>query len=256
VHSADVGWTAPTTIATVGLGVVLLAGFLANQARVEQPLLPLRLLSDRRRAGAYGARFLFNGALVSFFFFMTQYLQGVAGFSALEAGLAFLPVTAAVIVAAMVTTRLRVSSQVLAVVGCAGMLIGTAWVSRVGMDTHYLLGIAVPMVIFGLGQGLGLSSLTTAGMAGVEPHDAGVAGGLVNVFHHLGGAVGVGILVTVFAAAGPTLAEQVSAALTGACVLLALALIVILATTRSEGQHADHPQQHRHSEGPGRLVHR
>ena len=256
VHSADVGWTATTTIATVGVGVVLLAGFVVNQARVAQPLLPLRLFADRRRTGAYGARFLFNGALVSFFFFMTQYLQGVAGYSALEAGLAFLPVTAAVIVAAMVTTRLRVSSQVLAVVGCAGMLIGTAWVSRVGGEPHYLLGIAVPMVIFGLGQGLGLSSLTTAGMAGVEAHDAGVAGGLVNVFHHLGGAVGVGILVTVFAAAGPTLAEQVSSALTGACVLLALALVVILATSRSEGQHADHPQQHRHPEGPVGLVHR
>ncbi|MDA0168510.1 MFS transporter [Solirubrobacter taibaiensis] len=256
VHSADVGWTAPTTVATVAAGLVLLVGFLVNQARQEQPLLPLRLFADRRRAGAYGARFLFNGALVSFFFFMTQYLQGVAGFSALEAGLAFLPVTAAVIVAATVTARLRVSSHWLAVAGCAGMLIGTAWVSRVGMDTHYLLGIAVPMVIFGFGQGLGLSSLTTAGMAGVEPRDASVAGGLVNVSHHLGGAVGVGILVTVFAAAGPTLADQVSAALTGACVLLALALIVILATTRSEGLHADHPQQHRHPEGPGRLVHR
>ena len=86
---------------------------------------------------------------------MTQYLQGVAGYSALEAGLAFLPVTAAVIVAAMVTARLRVSSHVLAVAGCVGMLVGTAWVSRVGMDTPYLLGIAVPMVIFGLGQGSG-----------------------------------------------------------------------------------------------------
>ena len=170
VHSADVGWTATTTIATVGLGVVLLAGFVVNQARVEQPLLPLRLFADRRRTGAYGARFLFNGALVSFFFFMTQYLQGVAGYSALEAGLAFLPVTAAVIAAAMVTTRLRVSSHVLAVVGCAGMLdrhgVGQP---RRQWTPHYLLGIAVPMVIFGLGQGLGLSSLTTAGMAGVEP---------------------------------------------------------------------------------------
>ena len=160
VHSADVGWTGPSTIAAVAVGVVLLAGFLLRQRRAEQPLLPLRLFADRRRAGAYGARFLFNGALVSFFFFMTQYLQGVAGFSALEAGLAFLPVTAAVIVAAMVTARLRVSSHGLAVAGCFGMLVGTAWVSRVSMDTPYLLGIAVPMVIFGLGQGLGLSSLT------------------------------------------------------------------------------------------------
>ena len=149
------------------------------------------------------------------------------------------------------------SSHALAVAAASAMLIGTAWVSRVASDTPYLLGIALPMVIFGIGQGLGLSSLTTAGMAGVVAHDAGVAGGLVNVFHHLGGAVGVGILVTVFAAAGPTLADQVSAALTGACVLLALALIVILATIPlGRRHHADHPQQHRHPEGPGRLVHR
>jgi hypothetical protein len=76
------------------------------------------------------------------------------------------------------------------------MLIGTAWTSRVGPDTAYLAGIAVPMVIFGVGQGLGLSALTTGGMASVAATDAGVAGGLVNVAHHLGGAVGLGILVT------------------------------------------------------------
>jgi hypothetical protein len=82
------------------------------------------------------------------------------------------------------------------------MLAGTAWMSRVSVDTGYLLGIAVPMIVFGVGQGLGLSSLTTGGMAGVEPRDAAVAGGLVNVAHHLGGALGLGILVTVFDAAG------------------------------------------------------
>lgn len=100
-------------------------------------------------------------------------------------------------------------------------------------------------------------------MAGVEPRDAGVAGGLVNVAHHLGGAVGVGILVTVFDAAGSPsegaqtlLAHRVSAALTGACALLALALIVTLAT-RTKGQaHADHPLEYRDPEGAGRLVHR
>ena len=74
--------------------------------------------------------------------------------------------------------------------------------SRVSVDTGYLFGIAVPMIVFGVGQGLGLSSLTTGGMAGVQPRDAAVAGGLVNVAHHLGGALGLGILVTVFDAAG------------------------------------------------------
>jgi hypothetical protein len=93
------------------------------------------------------------------------------------------------------------------------------------------------MIVFGIGQGLGLSSLTTAGMAVVQPRDAAVAGGLVNVAHHLGGALGLGILVTVFDAAGSAsdgpqalLADRVSAALTGACPLLALALAVTLAT--------------------------
>jgi EmrB/QacA subfamily drug resistance transporter len=232
VHSADAGWTAPSTVAALAAGVVLLAVFVAGQARAQQPLMPLRLFADRRRAGAYAARFLFNAVLVSFFFFMTQYLQGVAGYSPLRAGLAFLPVTGAAFAAAAMTSRTRVSNNLLAVAGCAAMLIGTAVMSRVAADTPYLLGIAVPMVVFGLGQGLGLSSLTTAGMAGVAPRDAAVAGGLVNVSHHLGGALGLGILVTVFDAAGPGLAPRVSATLTVACVFLVLALAVTVLALR------------------------
>ncbi|HEY0539955.1 MAG TPA: MFS transporter, partial [Actinoallomurus sp.] len=179
----------------------------------------------------------FNGVLVSFYFFMTQYLQGVSDYTPLQAGLAFLPVTAAAFAAATVTSRLsrRLSNESLAVVGVAAMLIGTAWTSRVGPNTAYLAGIALPMVIFGVGQGLGLSALTTGGMAGVAPRDAGVAGGLVNVAHHLGGALGLGVLVTVFDAAGTAgdgpqelLAHRVSAALTAAAAFLVLALLVTL----------------------------
>ena len=239
VHSAEAGWGAPATIVALAAGAALIAGFVAGQARAVRPLLPLRLLADRRRAGAYAARFLFNGVLVSFYFFMTQYLQGVSGYTPLEAGLAFLPVTAAAFAAATVTSRLsrRLGSERLAVAGVAAMLIGTAWTSRVGGDTAYLAGVALPMVVFGIGQGLGLSALTTAGMAGVEARDAGVAGGLVNVAHHLGGALGLGVLVTVFDAAGAPgdgphelLAHRVSAALTAAVALLALALVVTLVT--------------------------
>jgi MFS family permease len=209
VHSADAGWTAGSTIASLVAGIALLGLFVVNQARAEQPLLPLRLFADRSRAGAYAARFLFNAV----------------------------PVTAAAFVAAAITSRTRVRTDLQAVAGCAAMLIGTAWMSRVSVGTGYLLGIAVPMVVFGIGQGLGLSSLTTAGMAGVQPRDAAVAGGLVNVAHHLGGAFGLGVLVTVFDAAGSPsesarapLAGRVSAALTAACLFLALAVVVTLAT--------------------------
>jgi EmrB/QacA subfamily drug resistance transporter len=251
VHSADTGWRDPVTIGALVAGLALVAVFVVGQHRGAEPLMPLRLFADRVRAGAYTARFLFNGVLVSWFFFMTQYLQGVSGFTPLQAGLAFLPVTAAAIAAASATSRLtrRVGNETLAIVGCAAMLVGTAVMSRVSATTGYAIGIALPMVVFGIGQGFGLSTLTTAGMAGVQPRDAGVAGGLVNVAHHLGGALGLGILVTVFDAAGTgahrrdLLADRVSASLTAACVFLVLALVVTaIARPRPRPGAASRPQ--------------
>src|SRR3954462_7689394 len=139
----------------------------------------------------------------------------------------------------------RLGTALAAVAGGAATLIGTAWASRVGPDTGYLAGIALPMLVFGIGQGFGLSALTTGGMAGVAAEDAGVAGGLVNVAHHLGGALGLGILVTVFDAAGGLgdtphvlLADRVSAALTVAVAFLALALAVTLLTRPRRGAAA------------------
>jgi EmrB/QacA subfamily drug resistance transporter len=253
VRSADAGWGDAVTLAAIAAGAVLVAFFVANQARAPQSLMPLRLFASRQRAGAYAARFLFNGVLLSFFFFMTQYLQGVSGYSPLQAGLAFLPVTAAAFAAACLTHRLgrQLSNDVLAIVGCAAMLIGTAWMSRVSASTAYVGGVALPMIVFGIGQGFGLSALTTAGMAGVAPKDAGVAGGLVNVAHHLGGAVGLGILITVFDAAGSgahgpreLLADRVSAALTAGTAFLVLALAVtFLARPRARSSSVQHGGQ-------------
>jgi EmrB/QacA subfamily drug resistance transporter len=234
VHSADAGWGDPVTVGALLVGLTLVGVFVTRQHRAGEPLMPLRLFADRERAGAYAARFLFNGALVSWFFFMTQYLQGVSGFTPLQAGLAFLPVTGAAFAAAAATSRLtrRVDTRRLTIAACAAMLIGTALTSRVSPTTGYVPGVALPMLVFGIGQGLGLSTLTTAGMACVAPRDAGVAGALVNVAHHLGGALGLGILITVFDATGagqhgrPLLADRVSASFTAACVLLILALVV------------------------------
>jgi sugar phosphate permease len=196
---------------------------------------------------------LFNGVLVSWFFFMTQYLQGVSGFTPLQAGLAFLPVTGAAFAAASATSRLtrRAGNQAVAIAGCAAMLIGTVWMSRLSATAGYTLGIAVPMLVFGIGQGFGLSTLTSAGMAGVSPEDAGVAGGLVNVAHHLGGALGLGVLVTVFDTAGDgahdareLLADRVGASFTAACVLLVLALAVtVIARPRRRATGSPAAQQ-------------
>jgi EmrB/QacA subfamily drug resistance transporter len=250
VRSAGAGWTDAITLAALAAGLALLAVFVSDQARSAQPIMPLRLLADRERAGAYAARFLFNGVLLSSFWFLTLYLQGVAGYSPLDAGLAFLPQTIAAFAAgALVVPPLtrRLGTARVAIAGVAAMVVSAAWLSRLSIGTGYLTGIAAPMLVYGVAQALSLSSLTSAGMGRVAPQDAGAAGGLVNAAHHLGGALGLGILTTVFAAAGAPgasapelLAHRVGAAFAGATVLAAVALLVtvVAARARPGGDHA------------------
>jgi sugar phosphate permease len=124
--------------------------------------------------------------------------------------------------------RLLAGSLLLAV-------IGMVWLGRVSADSSYLTAVALPMLLIGAGQGGALAPLTSAGVSGVSAEDAGAAGGVVNVAHQLGGSLGLGLLVTVFAAAGSAdlggvdlLAHQIGAALTAGAVLLALGLVVVL----------------------------
>jgi predicted MFS family arabinose efflux permease len=200
--------------------------------------MPLRLFASSERAGAYAARILYLGAMLGFWFFITQFLQGVYGYSPLEAGVAFLPMTLANFAVALAVPQLtrRFDNGRLLAAGVAVTLIGMAWLSRLDADSPYLTGVALPMVLIGIGQGGALGPLTAAGIAGVAPEDAGAASGLVNVAHQLGGSLGLGVLVTVFAAAGSAaldardlLAYRVATALTAGTVMLVLALAVVVA---------------------------
>ena len=226
---------APSTLAllstTLLAGVVLLALFVVNERGAKQPIMPLRLFASRERAAACAGRVLFLGAMLGFWFFLTQYLQSVRGDSPLEAGIAFLPMTIVNFAVAMAVPRLtrRIGNARLLAGGIAITLVGMAWLSRLSVDTSYLTGIALPMAVIGAGQGASLSPLTTAGIAGVAAEDAGAASGLVNVAHQLGGSLGLGILVTVFAAAGGGVAHRVGFALTAGTGMLALALVLVLA---------------------------
>jgi EmrB/QacA subfamily drug resistance transporter len=237
VRSAMVGWSDPFTLGSVVCGVLLLAIFITHEARANQPILPLRLFTHRVRAGAYAARMLFLGGMIGFWFFTTQYLQEVLGFSASEAGMAFLPTTLVNFAVALAVPRLtkRFGNSWLLAGGVAFALIGMIWLSGVTAHSDYLLDVALPMALIGLGQGASLSPLTTAGMTDVEPRDAGAASGLVNVAHQLGGSLGLGILTVVFSHGeamntGPqAIAAGVSAAFIGSSVMLGLALICIVA---------------------------
>jgi sugar phosphate permease len=169
--------------------------------------------------------------------YTTQYLQGVLGMRPMQAGLAFLPATLvnfAVALAVPDLTR-RFGNARLMAAGLAVAVLGMAWLGQVGADTPYLLGVALPMVLIGAGQGATLSPLTVAAVSGVPAEDAGAASGLVNVAHQFGGTLGLGLLVVVFAASGghsvvphAELAHQIAASLTASAILLGAALLIVL----------------------------
>lgn len=237
VRSATAGWHDPLTVAALASGVVLLAAFVLIERRAEQPIIPLRLFASRERAGAYAARVLFLGSMVGFWFFVTQYLQGVLGYSSLQAGAAFLPATIPNFAAALAIPRLtqRFGSARLLAGSLTIALIGMAWISRATPDDPFLTALALPMILIGAGIGGAIGPLTASGVAGVAPEDAGAASGLVNVAHQVGGSLGLGVLVTVFAAASSDaigerarLAEGVAAVLTVDAAMLALALLVVI----------------------------
>ncbi|MCY1136531.1 MFS transporter [Actinoplanes sp. Pm04-4] len=217
-----------SSLVAVALGVVLLIGLVATEARAGQPIMPLRLFADRRRTGAYLVRMLYLGAMIGFFFFTSQYLQGVLGFSPLAAGLAFLPMSAVNFGVAVLVNRVigRFGAVPVLIAGVAVTLAGMVWLSRAGAGSEYVTAVALPMVLIGAGQGLAFAPMTSAGLAGADPADAGAASGLVNTFHQLGSALGLAVLAAV--AGGGALADRVGAALTGSSVLLAVALALVV----------------------------
>nr|WP_210183802.1 MFS transporter [Ensifer adhaerens] len=240
VRSAEEGARDPLTLATLALGLLLIAVFVANERHARQPIMPLRLFASRERVGAYLARVLFLAAMIGFFFFFTQYLQGVLHFDPLASGLAFIPATLVNFVAAISVPRLtpRFGNRRLLAFGLISALVGMIAISQVSADTSYLFGMAPPLMLIGFGQGFTLSPLTVAGIAGVAPGDAGAAGGVVNVAHQLGNSLGLSVLVAVaaFGADGlggsALLAHRVDNVLIGCTVLLALALAVVALIVR------------------------
>ncbi|QEW19017.1 Efflux protein A [Marinibacterium anthonyi] len=234
VHAAETGWGNWGSLGVLGAGAILLVAFLVLEARVREPLLPLRLLAHAERSGAYGARVLFLGANVAFYFFVAQYMQEVLGLSAAMTGLAFLPATFVNFLAAMNVTRMiarigRGPVLVLSFLACGG---GLAWLSLLGTDSNLWTQIMLPMIFVGFGQGAALAPLTSAGIAEVEPRDVGAASGTVNVAHQMGSSLGLALLValaTLTSASGTSaaaVAERTSHALLGGAVLVLAALVI------------------------------
>jgi EmrB/QacA subfamily drug resistance transporter len=252
VRAASDGWADRGTISSFVAGAALLGAFVLTEMRAEQPITPLRLFADRSRAGSYLARLLILGGMFSFFFFTSQYLQGVRDYSPLKTGIAFLPMTALMFIMVQVVPKLsRRFSNVQLMAGGVGLAFtGMAWLSRLGQQTQYFPQIALPMMLLGTGIGVALIPLTAASIEGVSERDAGAASGLVNVAQQIGAAIGLAVMITIFGAAsrsaarhplaGATpqtsaqhdLAHAVASALTGSAAFLAVAFTVIVLLVR------------------------
>jgi EmrB/QacA subfamily drug resistance transporter len=202
-RAEQAGWGAGGTIALLAGGVALIGAFLAIEARSPHPLLPLRVLAHRERAGAFLTTALLSAALFGHQLFVVLYLQGTAGMSAVTSGLAFVPAPLAVVAFVAVGGRLLPTIGPRAVV-LLGMALGTAGMAvlgTVGLTTPYGLHVLPGILLMGAGIGLTWPVLSATALVGVPEADAGAAGGMVNVVQQVGGALGVALLNTMAAAA-------------------------------------------------------
>ncbi|WP_341678239.1 MFS transporter [Niveibacterium sp. SC-1] len=231
VEAAEAGWASSLTQGSIALGLSLLAAFLWIETRARQPLLPLYLLTNARRNGAYAARLLFLCGMAGFWFFTAQYLQGVLGFSPMLAGLAFVPVTIPQLATSLSVPAVarRFGQRRMLLIGLAMCVLGVLWLGLAATQASYLGGVLLPMLLIGFGQGWVLAPLTVAGVAGVESRNAGAASGVLNVAHQLGASLGLALLVVVYASGNAPVHEAAGMALHTGITLQVAALFLFLA---------------------------
>ncbi|HET7358165.1 MAG TPA: MFS transporter [Nocardioidaceae bacterium] len=204
IHAPDHGWSSPGTVAAFAAAVVLLLAFVIIERRAPAPVLDLSLLRHRGRAGAVSVMALFIGSQFGFFFFSVQFMQAVLGYGALQSGLAFLPLTLLIFATSRVSPRLvgRFGVRPVVLVGLTLVAAANLVMSTIGTTSGYLPHLLVPMLLIGVGAGLGFMPLTVAMLSEVAPEHAGSASGLLQMGQQVGGSLGLAVLVTVFASAG------------------------------------------------------
>ena len=193
------GWTSATTLATLAAGLALLGAFLVIEGRLaERPLVPLRIFESRTVAGANLVVFALGASAFAMWYFVSLYLQQVLGYTAIEAGLAFLPMTGAIIIASTMAGRLvaRLGAGAVLAAGMTCIGVGMLLFGLVRPDGTYLVDVLGPSVVTALGIGLSFVPVTIAATSGVARAEAGLASGLVNTSRQVGGSLGLAVLAT------------------------------------------------------------
>ena len=248
-HAETAGWTAALTIASLVLGLVLLAGFVVAERRSSHPLLPLHVILDRTRGGSYVAVGISGIAIFGTFLFLTYYLQVIKGDSPLTTGLLFLPMIACILISSNLSSIVALPRFGPRVLIATGMLLaggGMAYLTQITVTASYASAVLPALLILGLGFGLIFAPAINTATAGVARQDSGVASALVNTMQQVGGSIGTSALSTIALTAtasylithhtsplapaaaathGYTVAFAVSAALLGLGFILAIVLL-------------------------------
>ncbi|MFJ4684012.1 MFS transporter [Streptomyces sp. NPDC088789] len=198
------GWGDSVTVAMFVASAALLIAFVAVEARVKSPLLPLRVLTERNRGGIYLSLGLAVIGMFGLFLFLTYYLQIVRGYSPVRTGFAFLPMIVGMIVGStQIGTRLmtRVAPRLLMGPGFLVAAVGMLLLTQMKIDSSYTALLLPAMLLLGLGMGTAFMPAMSLATQGVEPRDSGVASAMVNTSQQVGGAIGTALLNTIAASA-------------------------------------------------------
>lgn len=196
------GWTATATLVPLAAGLLLICAFLIVESRTTAPLMPLGLLRVRAVASANAAMFLSGSALFCTWYFITLYAQNVLDYSPLQAGLAMLPSSLAIVLGSKLAPRLmrRLGARRVAALGTLVALTGYGWQSTMTADGAFVPSIMGPGILMMLGAGLASTPLASLATSGAAPGEAGLVSGLVNTSRTMGGSLGLAVLSTLAAA--------------------------------------------------------
>jgi len=203
VGANEAGWTSAQTLGLLGAALILLALFVAIEARVAAPLMPLGLFRSPTLNAANVIGVLWSAAMFAWFFLSALYLQRVLGYSAMQVGLAFLPsnlimAACSLGLSARIVVRFGVRWPLAAGLVCAAL--GLALFGRAPVDGAFLVDVLPGMLLLGLGAGIAFNPLLIAAMSDVDESDSGLASGIVNTAFMMGGALGLAVLASVAAA--------------------------------------------------------
>lgn len=203
-------WSDPLTIIALATSGVLLTGFLVLERRVEHPLLPLHIVWDRARGGAFATIALAGSAVFAVFLFLTYYLQQNLGYSPLKTGVAFLPMTVMIVLTATtVQTRVlpRTGAKPIVIAGMTLGIIAMLLFTRLTPHGAYASHVLPALMLTGVGMGSIFAPAFSTATLGVERGDAGIASAMVNTSQQVGGSVGTALLSTIFASAAASYAS-------------------------------------------------